>query len=209
MHAGRFSPNQHQCMAKNSCCEAFMGCTLRSQNWLAKEAASAVVRISCFLWEHAGCCEPVVRGLFAGLADVRRLTCTPRACSFANQRFLGCIWGGNSPWSELICGHGGCLLTKEAASNTCTVQNGRKSQRYCQYSMQTQGAPNSPFQGLPEYTLPTGHPADSNEATMAPTLENPPRWHKCYRPREICLSHVSAIDQLMLPNLNWRLTMAL
>ena len=20
---------------------------------------------------------------------------------------------------------------------------------------------------------------------MAPTLENPPRWHKCYRPREI------------------------
>ena len=78
--------------------------------------------------------------------------CTPRACSFANQRFLGCIWGGNSPWSEFICGHGGCLLTKEAASNTGTVQNGRKSQTYCQYSMQTRSVPNSPFQGLSEYT---------------------------------------------------------
>ena len=29
---------------------------------------------------------------------------------------------------------------------------------------------------------------------MAPTLENPPCWHKCYRPREIC---THAVPRLM------------
>ena len=33
------------------------------------------------------------------------------------------------------------------------------------------------FKGIPNIPhIPTGHPADSNEATMAPTLENPPCW---------------------------------
>ena len=43
-------------------------------------------------------------------------------------------------------------MQKEAAGSRHTVQKGRKSQTYCQYSMQTQGVPNSPFQGLSEYT---------------------------------------------------------
>ena len=40
---------------------------------------------------------------------------TPRACSFANQRLLRCIWGCNSAWREFVSGHGGCVLTKTAS----------------------------------------------------------------------------------------------
>ena len=80
-------------VAKNSCCEAFVGCTLLSQNWLVKEAASAVVRIWCSLWVHAGCCEPAVRGLFALLGDVSRVTCTqsapPERALFRTYGFCG------------------------------------------------------------------------------------------------------------------------
>ena len=81
---------------------------------------------------------------------------------------------------------------KRAASNTDTVQNGKNSQIYREYRMPTCGVPNTPFQGLSEYThipLPTGHVADSTEATMTPTLENPPRLHKCYRRGEIFGEH--------------------
>ena len=51
-------------VAKNSCCEALVGCVFRSQNWAAKAVASAV-RMACSLWEHAGGCEREVRGFFA------------------------------------------------------------------------------------------------------------------------------------------------
>ena len=77
----------------NSCCEAFMGCTLRSQIWLAKEGASAVVRIWWLLWVHVGCCKPAVRGLFAGLTDVHQLTCThfapPECALWRTKGFWG------------------------------------------------------------------------------------------------------------------------
>ena len=32
--------------------------------------------LRCSLWVHVGCCKPAVRGLLAGLAKVRRQTCT-------------------------------------------------------------------------------------------------------------------------------------
>ena len=63
-----------QCMWP--CCEALMGCVFRSQNWAAKVVASAVVRMSCSLWEHAGGCEREVRGFFAWLPGSCRATCT-------------------------------------------------------------------------------------------------------------------------------------
>ena len=54
-------------------------------------------------------------------------------------------------------------------------------------SMQTQGVPNSHFQGLSGYTPhtpPSGTLSGTNEATRAPTHENPQSWHKRCRPRE-------------------------
>ena len=42
--------------------------------------------------------------------------CTPRASPFTHQRFLWCIRGSNSSWSEFVCGHGGCLVTKRGST---------------------------------------------------------------------------------------------
>ena len=67
---------------------------------------------------------------------------------------LGC----NSTLHEFVCGHGSCLLT----------ETGCKQHRHCpkrttisnipSYNMQTQGVPNSFFQGLSEYTPHTPPP---------------------------------------------------
>ena len=47
-------------------------CSLRSQNWAAKAAASAVDRIWCSSWEHAGCCECTrLLGLLGGVFTQR------------------------------------------------------------------------------------------------------------------------------------------
>ena len=42
------------------------------------------------------------------------------------------------------------------------------------------------FPNIPHIPLPTGHSVDTNEATMAPTLETPQSWQVQQRPREIC-----------------------
>ena len=106
-------------VARNSCREALVGCVFLSQNCAAKAAASEADRIWCSSWSYAGCCEPPVRGFFAVLGVLMRLTLhpgsSPRACSFASQRLLPCIWGCNSMWREFVPGHGGCLLTKTAS----------------------------------------------------------------------------------------------
>ena len=107
-----FSKSMLMHVAKNSCCEAFVGCTLRSQRsglcggQKLVVGACRLLRTSCtwpFCW--AGRCTP---------ANLQPL-CSHRACSCANQRFLGCIWGGNSPWSEFVYGHGGSLSTKRGS----------------------------------------------------------------------------------------------
>ena len=156
VHAGRFSPNQHQCMWPRTHAVKPSGVHFTIPKLACKRSGLCSGQNPVFL---VGACRLLRTGCTRPFCWARRCTpanlhplSTPRAYSFANQRFVGCIWGGNSPWSEFICGHVGCLLTKEAASNTGTVQNGRKSQTYCQYSMQTQGVPNSPFQGFSEYT---------------------------------------------------------
>ena len=43
------------------------------------------------------------------------------------------------------------------------------------------------FPNIPHIPLPPGHSAGTNEATMAPTPENPPCWQDPHRPREIWL----------------------
>ena len=43
------------------------------------------------------------------------------------------------------------------------------------------------FPNIPHIPLPTGHSVDTNEATTAPTLENPQSWQEIRCPREICL----------------------
>ena len=65
---------------------------------------------------------------------------------------LWCIGRSNSTLREFVCRHGTCLLTKRRSRQHSTVQNGQRSQTCRQYSMQTQGVPNSPFQGLFECT---------------------------------------------------------
>ena len=114
-------------VARNSCWEALVGCSFRSQNWFAKAVASAVERIWCSLWLHAGCCEPAVRGFLACLAGCRVTCthsappCTPRASPFAHLRFLWCIGGSNSKLREFVYRHGSCLLT----------QRGSRQQTHC------------------------------------------------------------------------------
>ena len=61
-------------------CEASVGCVFQPQNWAAKAVASAVVRMSCSLWEHVGGCERAVRGFLAwvpGSCRVTRTHCAP------------------------------------------------------------------------------------------------------------------------------------
>ena len=63
----------------------------------------------------------------------------------------------------------------EAANHTGTVQNGQKSQTCRRCSMRTRGVPNSPLQGLSEYTPhtppywtanhPPTHPATKKRCT--------------------------------------------
>ena len=138
------------------CCEALVGCVFRSQNWAAKAVASAVVRMSCSLCVHAGCCEPAVRGLFALLADFSRVTCTqfapPERALFRTKDFCGASGDATARGVNLYDDMVAACLQKQAESNTGIVQNGRNSQTYRQYSEQTWGVPNSPFQGLSEYT---------------------------------------------------------
>ena len=126
---------------------------------------------------RTGCARPFCWAGRSAAANLHPL-CTPRASFFGDQRFLGCIRGGNSPWTEFVRGHGGCLLTKRGRKQHRHRPKRTKISNERQYSMQTQGVPNSPFQGLrgfptyPTYpSLPMGHSADSNEATMAMALK--------------------------------------
>ena len=89
---------------------------------------------------------------------------TPRACPFANQRLLWCIWGSNSPWSEFVCRHGSCLLTKRGSRQHRHRPKRTKISNMSSVQHADLGFPNSPFQGLSEYTphtptsgTPTGH----------------------------------------------------
>ena len=43
------------------------------------------------------------------------------------------------------------------------------------------------FPNIPHIPLPPEHSVGTNEATMAPTPENPESWHNRQRPREICI----------------------
>ena len=72
-------------VAKNSCCEALVWCVFRSQNWAAKAVASAVLRMSCSSWVHAGCYEAEVRGFFPRLPSRR---CTRTHCAPSERALL-------------------------------------------------------------------------------------------------------------------------
>ena len=133
---------------------------------------NVVVLVGACRWLRAAstrpfCCARVL------LASNLHPGCTARACSFVHQRLLWCIGGSNSPWRELVLRHGGCLLTKKAASNTGRVQNGRRSQTCCHYSMQTQVFQIALFKGflnISHIPPPTGHSRGTNEATRAAEL---------------------------------------
>ena len=130
--------------------------------------------VSWTAWHDAESLAPILR---------------PRASPFMHQRFLWCIRGSNSPWSEFVCGHGSCLLTKRGSKQHRHRPRRTKisSMRLVQHA--DLGVPNNPFQGLSEctpHTPPPEHSVGRNQATKAPTPENPLSWHNSARPREIC-----------------------
>ena len=86
-------------VAKNSGSEAFVRCALRSQNWLAKEAAFAVVKNLVFF---VGACKLLrtsytrFLSLLGSMSSDPHPLCTPRASPFVHERLLWCIMGSNS-----------------------------------------------------------------------------------------------------------------
>ena len=169
------------------------GCVFRSQNWAAKAVASAVVRMSCSLCVHAGCCEPAVRGLFALLADFSRVTCTqfapPERALFRTKGFCGASGDATARGVDLYDDMVAACLQKQAESNTGIVQNGRKSQIASTAS--TASRPGvfrialfKGFPNIPHIPLPPEHSVGANEGTMAQTPENPESWKDSERPRE-------------------------
>ena len=78
--------------------------------------------------------------------------CSPRASPFPHQRLLWCIWGSNSPWSEFVCGCGSCLLTKRGRKQHRHRPKRTKISNISSVQHADLGVPNSPFQGLSEYT---------------------------------------------------------
>ena len=123
-------------MAKNSCCEALVGCVFPSQNWAAKAVASAVVRMPCSLWVHAGGSEREVRGFYAWLPGSCRVTCThsapPERALLHINGFCGASGEATARGVNLYEDMAAACRKEEAASNTCTVRNGQKSQTCCQ-----------------------------------------------------------------------------
>ena len=105
-------------------------------------------------WRHCTLISTIQSqdGAAGSLGQVCCQVSPPRACSFANQRLLWCIGRSNSTWCELICRHGSCLLTKRGSRQQTHRPQRTNSQTNCQYSKQTWGVPNSPLQGLSEYT---------------------------------------------------------
>ena len=162
-------------VARNSCWEALVGCTLRSQNWVAKAVASAADRIWCSLWLHAGCCQPAVRGFLALLGRMPshlHPVCTPRASPFACQRFLWCIGGSNSSIDKRR--QQAAHTQYKTDENLSHVVNTACRPRVFQVAL-CKGFLNLPY--IPPPPL-LGHSAGTNEATKTPTPENAPCWHE-------------------------------
>ena len=145
----------------NACGQKFMLRSLGGVHLLipklgSKSVASVVVTMSCSLSEHAGGCERAVRGFFAWLPGTCRATRTHRApperAFLRVNGFCGASGEATTRGVNLYEDMAAACQQKEAASNTCTVRNGRKSQTCRQSSKQTWGVPNSPFQGLSGYT---------------------------------------------------------
>ena len=78
--------------------------------------------------------------------------CTPRASPFTHQRLLWGIRGSNSPWIEFVCRHGSCLLTKRGSKQHRHRPKQTKISHMSSVQHADPGVPNSPFQGLSEYT---------------------------------------------------------
>ena len=110
--------------------------------------------------------------------------CTPRASPFARQRLLWCIRGSNSPWSEFVCRHGSCLLTKRGSK-----EHGHRPKWTKILNMSS--VQHADLGCIPHIPLPPEHSVGTNEATMAPTPENPQSWHIPQRPREILQTEVT------------------
>ena len=111
---------------------------------------------------------------------------TPRAHSFVHQRFLWCIGGSNSPWSEFICRHGSCLLTKRGSKEH------RPRPKQTKISNMSSCRPRvfqialfMGFPNIPHIPPPTGHTLGTNDTTMTTSTENLPSWCNPHCPQEI------------------------
>ena len=181
--------------AKNSCCEALVGCVFQSQNWAAKAVASAVVRMSCSLWEHAAGCEREVRGFFAFLPGSSRDTCThftpPERALLRVKGFCGAS-GEATACGVNLYEDMSCLLTKRGSKQHKHRSKWTKisDMSSVQQTWVFQIALFKGFPNIPHIPLPMEHSVGTNEATIAPTAENPESWHIPHRPREILHSRM-------------------
>ena len=144
--------------------------------------------------EHAGGCERAVQGFFARLPRSSRVTrthCAPPGRALLRAKgFCGASGEATACGPNLYEDMAAACEQKEAASNSCTVRNGRKSQNVVSPASRPgvfQIALFKGFSDIPHIPLPPEHSVGRNEATRSPTRENPESWQDSRRPREILL----------------------
>ena len=90
------------------------------------------------------------------------------------------------------------MVAARAVSNT--VQNGRKSETYSQYNMQTwvfQIALFKGFLNIPHTPLPPEHSVDTNEAMMAPPRKHTKLAQTVHTPRDMELTRMAVRPPLI------------
>ena len=135
--------------------------------------ASAVVRMSCSLWVHAGGCEREARGFFAWLPGSCRCTHThcapPKRALLLTKGFCGASKKRQQATHE----------PSKTNENLKDVVNTACRPRVFQIA-HFKGFPN-----IPHIPTPIGHSRGAIEATTAALSKNAQSWQKQRRHREI------------------------
>ena len=143
-------------------------------------------------------CAPLFGFRTARIPSHLHPVCTPRARSFAHQRFLWCIGRSNSTWREF------CMQIWELPvdnNRQQATQAVSKTDENLKHTVRTaQGVPNSPFQGLSEYTPYTPPPpnrthsgqkySDNDDDHQKPTE----LVHSLTSPRDMCIRSLSGFS---------------
>ena len=110
---------------------------------------------------------------------------TPGARSFAHQRLLWCIRGGNNAWCKFVCRHGGCLLTKRGSKGN------RHRPKRTKISNMSSVQHADPY--TPPYGTHSGHKSGNNDDSHRKPTE---LAHSVPTPRDMCKG-ISCTEVLM------------